>query len=117
MRRHTFVALLVSFAVSAIVRGAAAQPVAIVGGRVLPVSGPAIENGTVVIGGGRIIAVGAASVPLPVGARVIDAKGKWVTPGLINPLTALGVNEVDLVQATNDTSAAGEAGIAAALRV
>ncbi|HWJ56459.1 MAG TPA: hypothetical protein VNR90_09565, partial [Vicinamibacterales bacterium] len=60
---------------------AAAQPIAIVGGRVLPVSGPVIENGTVVIDGGRITAVG-ATVPLPVGARVVDAKGKWVTPGL-----------------------------------
>ena len=49
-------------------------------------SGPVIENGTVVIDGGRITAVG-ATVPLPVGARVVDAKGKWVTPGLINALT------------------------------
>jgi imidazolonepropionase-like amidohydrolase len=95
---------------------AAAQPIAIVGGRVHPVSGPVIENGTVVIDGGRILAVG-ASVPLPVGARVVDAKGKWVTPGLINALTSLGVSEVDAVPETVDTSAKGEEGIAAALRV
>ena len=62
---------------------AAAQTIAIVGGRSMPVSGPLIENGTVVIDGGRITAVG-ANVPLPAGARVVDAKGKWVTPGLIN---------------------------------
>ena len=97
--------------------GAAAQPVAIVGGRVHPVSGPVIENGTVVIDNGRITALGGPSVPLPVGARVIDAKGKWVTPGLVNPLTALGLNEVDQVAAANDQSAQGEAGVAAALRV
>jgi imidazolonepropionase-like amidohydrolase len=95
----------------------AAQPIAIVGGRVHPVSGPVIENGTVVIDGGRITAVGGATVPLPVGARVVDAKGKWVTPGLINALTALGLSEVDMVAAANDTSATGEAGVAAALRV
>ncbi len=95
---------------------AAAQPIAIVGGRIHPVSGPVIEKGTVVIDGGRITAVG-ASVPLPVGARVIDATGKWVTPGLINALTALGLNEVGAVSAANDASAQGEAGIAAALRV
>ena len=95
---------------------AAAQPIAIVGGRVHPVSGPVIENGTVVIDNGRIVAVG-TNVPLPVGARVVDATGKWVTPGLINPLTSLGVSEVGAVNATDDTSAKGEAGIAAALRV
>jgi len=95
---------------------AAAEPIAIVGGRVLPVSGPVIENGTVVIDNGRITAVG-ATVPLPVGARVVDAKGKWVTPGLINALTALGLSEVGAVPASNDTAAQGEGGIAAALRV
>jgi len=95
---------------------AAAQPIAIIGGRVLPVSGPVIENGTVIIDNGRITAIG-ATVPLPVGAQVVDAKGKWVTPGLINALTALGLNEVDAVAASNDTSATGESGVAAALRV
>jgi imidazolonepropionase-like amidohydrolase len=117
MRRLPLVVWVVGLALGAMAGAAAAQPIAIVGGRVLPVSGPVIENGTVVMDGGRITAVGPATVPLPVGAKVIDAKGKWVTPGLINALTALGVNEVDLVQATNDASAAGEAGIAAALRV
>ena len=56
-------------------------------------------------------------MPLPVGARVVDAKGKWVTPGLINALTSLGLSEVGAVATSNDTSAQGEAGIAAALRV
>jgi imidazolonepropionase-like amidohydrolase len=95
----------------------AAQAIAIVGGKVHPVSGPVIENGTVVIENGRITAVGAASTPLPVGATVIDAKGKWVTPGLVNALTSLGLNEIDQVPAANDQSAQGEAGVAAALRV
>jgi imidazolonepropionase-like amidohydrolase len=109
--------LLVAGILAAAPAIANAQPIAIVGGRVHPVSGPVIEGGTVVIDGGRITAVGPASVPLPVGARVVDAKGKWVTPGLVNALTTLGVNEVDMVPASNDTSAQGEAGIAAALRV
>jgi imidazolonepropionase-like amidohydrolase len=117
MRRRTLVSTLLVMAALVGPRAAIAQTIAIVGGRVLPVSGPVIENGTVLIAGGRITAIGGAAVPLPVGATVIDAKGKWVTPGLINPLTALGVSEVDLVQATNDASAAGEAGVAAALRV
>jgi imidazolonepropionase-like amidohydrolase len=98
-------------------RAATAQAIAIVGGKVHPVSGPVIENGTVVIENGRITAVGSASVPLPVGATVVDATGKWVTPGLVNALTSLGLNEIDQVSAANDQSAQGEAGVAAALRV
>lgn len=117
MTRALTLPLLVAAALAAAPAIAAAQPIAIVGGRVHPVSGPVIEGGTVVIDGGRITAVGGASVALPVGARVIDAKGKWVTPGLVNALTTLGVSEVDAVPASNDTSAKGEAGIAAALRV
>ena len=48
---------------------AAAQPIALVGGTVHPVSGPPIENGTVVMDQGRITAVGAAITP-PAGAQV-----------------------------------------------
>jgi imidazolonepropionase-like amidohydrolase len=95
---------------------ALAQPIAIVGGRIYPVSGPVIEQGTVVIANGRITAVG-ANVPIPVGARVIDANGKWVTPGLINALTSLGLSEVGAIPAANDNSAKGDAGVAAAFRV
>src|SRR5689334_5977698 len=114
MPRLRLLLLIVAFV--ALGRAADAQPIAIVGGKVHPVSGPVIENGTVLIDGGKITAIG-ASVPLPVGARVIDAKGKWVTPGLINALTTLGLNEVDAVDAANDASAKGEEGVAAALRV
>ena len=95
-RQITSILLALAAAVVTLPGRAEAQPIAIVGGRVLPVSGPVIENGTVVIDGGRITAVG-ATVPLPVGARVVDAKGKWVTPGLINALTALGLSEVGAV--------------------
>jgi imidazolonepropionase-like amidohydrolase len=118
MRRPFLVSLAAAVASAAGLLPAAveAQPIAIVGGRVHPVSGPVIENGTVIIDDGRITAVG-ASVPLPVGARVVDARGKWVTPGLVNALTSLGVSEVGAVTSTDDTSARGEDGIAAALRV
>ena len=61
----------------------AAQTVAIVGGKVYPVSAPPIDNGTVLIRDGRIVAVG-ASVTVPAGAQRIDAAGKIVTPGFVN---------------------------------
>ena len=93
-----------------------AQIVAITGGRVHTVSGPTIENGTVVITNGRITAVG-ANVPIPANAQRIDASGKIVTPGLINGATALGVMEIGAVPATVDVAARGEEAIAASVRV
>ncbi len=95
---------------------AAAQTIAITGGKVFPVSGPPIENGTVVISGGKIVAVG-ANVAIPAGAQRIDATGKWVTPGLVNGNTQLGLSEVGAVQGTNDASPRGKDEIAAAFRV
>jgi imidazolonepropionase-like amidohydrolase len=85
---------------------APAQTIAIVGGRVHPVSGPVIENGTVIIRDGRIVAVG-ANVPVPPDAARVDASGKWVTPGIVNAVTALGVVEVGAVDETVDIPARG----------
>lgn len=96
---------------------AAAQTVAITGGRVITM-GPAgeIERGTVLISGGRITAVG-ANVVVPPDAKIVDATGKIVTPGLVAAGTALGLIEVRSVETTddrgtsaNDLSAAFDAG-------
>ena len=63
---------------------AAAQATAFVGGRVIDGTGRVIENGTVVISGSKITAVGAASTPVPAGAARVDLKGKTILPGLVN---------------------------------
>jgi len=81
-----------------------AQTIAITGGRVFPVSGPPIENGTVLLRDGRIVAVG-ANVAVPGDAQRIDATGRWVTPGLLNPSTMLGVQEVGAVPETRQGAA------------
>ena len=86
---------------------AEAQTIAIVGGRVLPVSGPPIDGGTVIIRDGRITAVG-RDVAIPEGAQRIDAAGKWVTPGIINPATQLGLVEVGQVRETRNATARGD---------
>lgn len=104
------------FLITALPALASAQTIAITGGTVYPVSGPRIENGTVVIQNGRVLAVG-ASVPIPAGAERVDATGKWVTPGLINAATSLGLDEAGGPQFSggyNDTRAAGTKGISAA---
>src|SRR5918994_6872396 len=61
--------------------------------RVVTVSGPDIENGSVVISGGRITAVG-ASVNAPAGATEIDARGLWVFPGMIDASTNMALVEI-----------------------
>ena len=94
-------------ALAALLAGGAvarAETVAITGGTVYPVAGPKIANGTVVIRDGRIAAVG-ARVPVPAGARIIDARGKIVTPGLINAYTQLGLAEVGAERSTHNDRA------------
>jgi imidazolonepropionase-like amidohydrolase len=95
---------------------AASQTIAITGGKVYPVSGPPIENGTVIITNGKIAAVG-ANVAIPAGAQRIDATGKIVTPGFVDASTQLGVQEVAAVNDTRDMSARGKDNIAAAFTV
>ncbi|HKP77435.1 MAG TPA: amidohydrolase family protein [Longimicrobiaceae bacterium] len=110
------------FAAAALLAGApaAAQTIAITGGTVYPVTGAPIPNGTVIIRDGRIAAVG-AGVAVPAGAVRIDATGKWVTPGLFESSTNLGLTEVGAVNETNDYrfNQGGEGGdqVAAAFNV
>jgi len=84
---------------------AAAQTLAITGGRVVIGDGSEpIDGGTVVIRDGRVVAAG-ANVAVPPGAQVVDARGKWVTPGVVAGFSRIGLVEVDAVDATNDTQA------------
>ncbi|QHL91113.1 amidohydrolase family protein [Sphingomonas changnyeongensis] len=100
-------ALLMLGAALAAAVPAGAETIAIVGGRVALGDGSApIDTGTVILRDGRIVAAGAA-VAVPAGARVIDARGKWVAPGFVAGFTRLGLVEVDAVDDTNDTAARG----------
>ena len=93
--------LLLASAACALAFPAAAETVAIVNARIEPVSSAAIPSGTLVIKDGKIAALG-ASVQVPAGARVIDAKGGVVTPGLIAPSSNLGASEISGVRETRD---------------
>jgi len=109
-------AILLVFLLLAGAANAWSQTIAITNGKVYPVSGPPINNGTVLIRDGMIVAVG-AQVTVPAGAQTVDATGKIVTPGLINSTTELGVIEIDQVRNTSDVSAKGNNNIAAAFNV
>jgi imidazolonepropionase-like amidohydrolase len=65
---------------------------AIVGGRVVPINGDPIDDGTVLVADGKITAVG-AGLPVPDGVPVIDAHGSWVLPGFIEAHGHVGVHE------------------------
>ena len=66
------------------------QVYAIKGARIVRVSGPPIENGTVVLRDGVIEAVGDNVTP-PADAWVIDGKGMTVYPGLVDALSTWGL--------------------------
>ena len=102
-------------AAAAVQPAAQTTTVAIVGGTVHPVTGPRIENGTVLIRDGRIAAVGAA-VAVPADATRIDATGRWVTPGLVNVISLIGLVEIPLSGGATDERAIGQNNIAAAFR-
>ncbi|MEV0679781.1 amidohydrolase [Actinosynnema sp. NPDC050436] len=77
--------------------------VAITGGRVVPVSGDPIENGTVLVQDGKVVAVG-ADVAVPDGVPVVDAAGGWVLPGFVEAHGHLGVHEEGEGWAGQDTN-------------
>ncbi len=79
---------------------------AITNARIIPVSGPAIESGTVVVRNGIIESVGAV-ISIPDDARVIDAKGMILYPGLIDAMSDVGIEEAR-PQQPSATRAAGE---------
>lgn len=76
---------------------------AIVGGTLLVGDGTRIENGVLVLTDGKIAAVGpSAEVSIPEGARSISAEGQFVSPGLIDTHSHMGVYPVPFVDAHAD---------------
>ena len=81
-----------------------AQTVAITGGTVALGDGSEpIAGGTVVIRDGRVVSAGRGAAPA--GATVVDATGKWVTPGIVAGIVSLGLADAGGVQESNDGSA------------
>jgi imidazolonepropionase-like amidohydrolase len=100
-RRVSFVAF-VSFVLFGTVFAQQEAPYtyAITGARIVPVSGPAIDSGTVVLSGGVISAVG-TNVTVPEGAITIEGKGLTVYPGLIDMGSTAGLEAPAIPRAEN----------------
>lgn len=104
-------AFLLSLALTA---PAAAETVLIRDGRVVTNGGAGIiESGDVLIVDGRISAVG-ADLAAPRGARVIEAQGRFVTPGAFAAMSEVGLSEISGSGTPNDASVEGELIAAAA---
>ncbi|MCZ6704969.1 MAG: amidohydrolase family protein [Bacteroidetes bacterium] len=71
------------------------------------VSNGTIENGTIIVRGDRITAVG-TDIDIPVDAEVIDGSGLSVYPGMIDSGTRLGLTEIGAVQETTDSNELGD---------
>jgi len=69
------------------------EALAIRNARLYPVTAPVIASGTLVVTDGKIAAIG-ADVPIPAGARIIDARGQSVMPGLVESHSHMGMKRL-----------------------
>ena len=83
------------------------KPIAVVGATIHTVSGKTIENGTLLVRNGKVVAVG-SKVNVPAQAITVDAGGKHVYPGLFDAYTDIGLVEINAVRATRDHSETGQ---------
>jgi imidazolonepropionase-like amidohydrolase len=75
---------MLSLFLAAIPAGGQEQPVAFVGARILPIEGDPIVDGTLVVRGKKIVAIGRSDeVDIPAGADIVDVKGRIIMPGLV----------------------------------
>jgi imidazolonepropionase-like amidohydrolase len=79
---------------------------ALVGGVIHPVQGPDIPNGTLIISGGRIQAIG-PKIAIPRGAIIVPARGLHLYPGMIDAGSVLGLEEIGQVSASEDATEGG----------
>src|SRR3977135_1899214 len=67
------------------------RPTAYVGAEIIPINGPPIPDGVLVVSHGKIVAVGSrAMTKIPDGAQVVDAHGKVIMPGLVDSHSHIG---------------------------
>ena len=89
--KRSVLLLTLGLALAALPAAAQERPVAFTGARLIPITSPPIENGVLVVQGGKIVAVGAAgSVRIPNDAEVHDVSGRVIMPGLVDTHSHIG---------------------------
>lgn len=91
-RRAGWLGALLGCAAAALAQEAADTPPkrAFLGATVIPIDGPPIENGVLIIAGKKIVAVGPAEMQIPADAERIDVRGKILMPGLVDTHSHVG---------------------------
>lgn len=106
-----FLALLIGLAVAVGQTAGRSTPdsgsFAIRNAKIVPVSAPVIEKGTILIKDGKIVDLG-VTVSIPSGTKIIDGTGLSVYPGLIDSGTSMGLVEIESVPGTVDTAELGD---------
>lgn len=102
--RKTLSVSMLALIMGATVLPVAAQDMFIKDATVVTNTGAIIENGDIVIQGGKTARIG-NDLTAPAGITAMDGTGKWVTPGLFAPFSQIGLVEISLEASTNDVSA------------
>ena len=105
-RAFTFAAIFVLCLSFSLAQEKSPRIIAIKGAKIIPVVGEDIEEGIILIKEGKIDDVGKA-VTIPADAQVIEAKGLFAYPGMIDSFSFLGLQEITAVRATVDSSETG----------
>ncbi len=100
-------AFVLAAGLTGLLAGALAAATAFTGATVHPVSGPSLENATILVENGKILALG-TDVVIPAGTETVDLAGLHLYPGFVHPLSALGLTEVGAVRATRDHTETGD---------
>jgi imidazolonepropionase-like amidohydrolase len=75
---------------------------AIVGATLHPVSGPDVADGVLIVGDGKIAAIGGPETAVPAGVQTIDGSGHHVWPGMVDGGSFLGLFEIGSLRETKD---------------
>ena len=84
------------------------QPVVLRGATIHTVSRGTIQNGSIVLDKGKIVAIGGAEVAIPRAAKIVDVTGKHIYPGLIDAYSTVGITEIGSVDVSNDIQELGD---------
>ena len=94
VKKIMFIVGMTLLAVAVSLTGQEAKPVYFIkNATIIPMSGPEIENGGLLIENGKIKALG-KDIQAPAGAEIIDASGQFVYPGFIDAYTHYGLVEI-----------------------
>ncbi len=108
MKKTLFILGLTLLVLAVFLIGGEAEPVYLIrNATIVPVTGPQIANGSLLIENGKIKAVG-LDIPAPAGAEVIDASGQYVYPGFIDAYSHYGLAEISAIPATVDAREIGK---------